>query len=177
MTEPPDLFVRIDDRLIHGQVIMGWVPHLRPKRIVVVSASAASDPTAEAVMAMGVPEEIDFRLVLPEEAEEAIGGGAATLLLAPGPQDLLPLARAGVALGKINVGGVRASDGREFLRDLILTEEDVKAFRTLFELGYECERRMLPGAASLPLRPLLTDGDAEGGRAGPAGEARGGTSA
>ena len=50
--------VRIDDRLIHGQVVEGWLPVLKAQRIVVVCDQAASDETTRALMELSVPQAI-----------------------------------------------------------------------------------------------------------------------
>lgn len=151
------LFVRVDDRLIHGQVIMGWVPFLRPGRIVVVSAEVAADTVATQAMAMGVPEEVEFHVFSPHAAAAGIAGlePAPTLLVVASPVDLLPLARAGASLGTINLGGMRYEGGAEFTSDLFLRPADIEAFGELIGMGFEIERKMIPSAPGEPLAKLM----------------------
>ena len=56
--------VRIDDRLIHGQVVIGWIPHLQAQVVVVACDAAAADATQIMLMEMAMPEEVAL-LVLP----------------------------------------------------------------------------------------------------------------
>ena len=50
--------VRIDDRLVHGQVVEGWIPFLRADVVVVASDSAAADETQVALMRLALPDEV-----------------------------------------------------------------------------------------------------------------------
>lgn len=50
-----DLYVRIDDRLIHGQTIVAWCPTLQIKEIVAVDDVSAKNPMLKTIMTMGVP--------------------------------------------------------------------------------------------------------------------------
>ena len=100
------LFVRVDDRLIHGQVIMGWVP-TSPRRIVVVSAGGLT--RSRAAMAMGVPEG-RVHVFRPRPRRGDRWPRPYSTLRRRLPVDLLPLAQAG-ALGPINLGGCATRAG------------------------------------------------------------------
>ena len=50
------VLVRIDDRLVHGQVVEGWLPHVKADEIAVVSDSAADDPTQQILMQLALPD-------------------------------------------------------------------------------------------------------------------------
>ena len=65
-------FIRIDDRLIHGQVVEGWVPHLKAKHVVVASDDAAGDETAFALMRMALPERIHLAVLTLAQAADFI---------------------------------------------------------------------------------------------------------
>ena len=54
-----DLYVRIDDRLIHGQTIVAWCPTLQIKEIVAVDDVSAKNPMLKTIMTMGVPSTQD----------------------------------------------------------------------------------------------------------------------
>ena len=55
-------FIRIDSRLIHGQVIETWLPHLKIQRIVVADDLAFSDPLVRTAMGLAVPSEVEVLL-------------------------------------------------------------------------------------------------------------------
>ena len=55
---------RIDSRLIHGQVVEAWLPHLRVARVVVADDEASKDPFAKVAYGMAVPPEVEVVLSL-----------------------------------------------------------------------------------------------------------------
>ena len=85
--------LRIDDRLIHGQVVEGWVPFLKVDLVVVVSDAAAGDEVQTALMKMALPASVGL-LVLPVEgAAPALKSpqmaARSALVLVPSPTEAL----------------------------------------------------------------------------------------
>ena len=64
----PITLVRIDDRLVHGQVVEGWLPFLRAQRVLVVSDAAASDETQVMLMQLALPDEVELTVLPVAEA-------------------------------------------------------------------------------------------------------------
>ena len=80
--------LRIDDRLVHGQVVIGWIPHLKAQAVVVASDAAAADATQTMLMEMAMPEEVALHVLPVEEAARRLQDGGdrrRALALAPGP--------------------------------------------------------------------------------------------
>ena len=157
--------VRIDDRLVHGQVVEGWIPFLKAERVLVVSAAAAADETQAALMKMALPEEIGFQVLTVEQAaqQEAFKekGGPRTLVLAPGPLEVLGLLEHGIKFSRINIGGLHYSAGKVQLgRAIFLSGEDLQALKRISRCGVQLEGRALPGEKEVDLLSLL-DGQAE----------------
>ena len=151
--------VRIDDRLIHGQVVIGWIPHLKAQAVVVACDAAAADATQTMLMEMAMPEDVAL-LVLPVEqaARRLADGGDArrALALAPGPQEALRLLELGVKCAAVNVGGLHYTAGRVQLgKAIFLGDADRKALRAISRRGVALEGRALPGDAALDIVALL----------------------
>lgn len=70
-----DLYVRIDDRLIHGQTIVAWCPTLQIKEIVAVDDVSAKNPMLKTIMTMGVPGTYKTHIVTAQEAKEILKTG------------------------------------------------------------------------------------------------------
>jgi len=142
--------LRVDDRLIHGQVVEGWVPHLKVDLVVVVSDAAAADEIQTALMKMALPSSIGL-LVLPvAEAAAALNApqmaARKALVLVPGPVEALALVEKGVAVDRVNVGGLHYTVGKVQLgRALFLDEKDRLALRALAAKGVRLDGRDLPG--------------------------------
>jgi len=125
----PLVLVRIDDRLIHGQVVEGWVPFLKVDIVIVVSDAAAADEIQTALMKMALPPSVGL-LVLP------VGEAAASLksphlaqrsalVLVPGPAEALALVEKGLKVDLVNVGGLHYTVGKvQLRRALFLDEKD-----------------------------------------------------
>jgi len=158
----PVCLARIDDRLVHGQVVEGWIPHLRAERVVVVSDAAAHDETQLALMRMALPDDIDFEALSVDEAARnpAVleSDGKRTLLLAPGPLEILGLLERGVNLARVNVGGLHYSAGKVQLgKAIFLSEEDRRALQRISRRGVVLEGRATPADREVDLLALLED--------------------
>jgi mannose/fructose/N-acetylgalactosamine-specific phosphotransferase system component IIB len=159
----PIVLVRIDDRLIHGQVVEGWLPTLRCKRIIVVSESAASDEMQRQLMRLALPEGVELEVHPPSAAAEAVRAAAAapesTLVLAPGPIEVLALLEGGAEFGSVNVGGMHHEAGRMRIgRAIFLSEADKTALRAIAARGVKLEGRAVPSERGEDVAPLLEEG-------------------
>lgn len=152
--------LRVDDRLIHGQVVEGWVPFLKVDLVIVVSDAAAADEIQTALMKMALPPSVGL-LVLPVmEAAASLKSAQlakrSALVLVPGPAEALALVENGVAVDRINVGGLHYTVGKVQLgRALFLDEKDRLALRALAAKGVRLEGRALPGDAEEDLTAAL----------------------
>ncbi len=143
------VLARIDDRLVHGQVVEGWVPYLRAQLVLVASDAAASDQTQAMLMRLALPESVELAVLPVGEAAKHPALRAEdprrTLLLVPGPTEALRLLRGGAAFAKLNVGGLHYTAGRVQLgKAIFLSEEDKEALREISRLGVAIEGRALP---------------------------------
>lgn len=159
----PLVLVRIDDRLIHGQVVEGWLRVVQADRIVVASDEAAADPLQMSLMGLAVPSEV--RVVVRPVAEVAQALKTAqwakdrVLLLLPGVREARRLVDMGVGLESINLGGMHDAPGRSFVTpSLALSPEDVADLRALLDRDINIETRALPNDERRSLRDVLNNG-------------------
>ena len=152
--------VRIDDRLIHGQVVEGWIPHLKAQLVLVVCDAAVEDELQLSLMRMALPESVDFEALTVARA----AGHAAlkpdfpkrVLLLAPGPQEILALLEAGAGFSVVNVGGLHYTAGKVQLgKAIFLSAEDVAALRAISRRGVKLEGRSLPSEPEEKVMEML----------------------
>lgn len=66
------IYVRVDDRLIHGQTIVAWCPTLSIKEIVAIDDESAKNPMLKSIMTMGVPSSYKTHIVTTEEAKKIL---------------------------------------------------------------------------------------------------------
>ncbi len=147
----PVILARIDDRLIHGQVVVGWCQKLRPDRIVLANDSIAADPWQSRVYGSSVPREIIVSILSLEEAAAklAVGGEfseESVVLLAGNPMDMDAIIASGADVSEVNVGGVHFSTGKvEMLPFVYVDTADLTAMNSLLDKGITLEARQVPG--------------------------------
>ena len=139
--------VRIDSRLVHGQVAAAWVRAIGARHIVVANDEAAKNPMRQRVMRMAVPQgvEVLFRTV-PEAADTLRSlGGDPTLAVVETPADVLALVEAGVRPRAVNVGNLHMAAGKRRVAPAVAVDEgDCVALRALRERGVEVVVRRTP---------------------------------
>ncbi len=154
------VLVRIDDRLIHGQVVESWMKFLKINHVVVVNDFVASDRMQKALFLMAVSDHTKVSILTIAQAKEAIlngqfEGDRAMLLLAS-PGDVLNLINGGVKIREVNVGGMHYSPGKkQILKAISVSEEEVRAFQELDRIGVHLEARMIPDDEKVDIMRLL----------------------
>ena len=152
--------LRVDDRLIHGQVVEGWVPFLKVDLVIVVSDAAAGDEVQTALMKMALPPSVGLLVLGVGEAAAALTSpqlaARSALVLVPGPSEALALIEKGAKVDHVNVGGLHYTVGKVQLgRALFLDEKDRLALRALAAKGIRLEGRALPADAEEDLTAVL----------------------
>lgn len=149
---------RVDDRLIHGQVVVTWSHHLHPARVWVVDDACAHNEWESDLLRACAPD-LEVRVVDVAEAariyaEEASAPGRA-LLLVRTLQSALALVEAGAPIPRFNVGGLHYAAGKDKVNDYVyLDADDRRAARALLERGIALEVQDVPAARPEPLTAL-----------------------
>lgn len=157
----PILLYRVDERLIHGQVVVGWGAKLRPERFIVVDDELSRSEWEQELYLLGVPDGAEAIFLGAREASGRLmewdTSPIRTLLLTRDIPTMLDLARAGDLSGKtVNLGGIHFQAGRdEVLPYLFLDDGDRSALRALAEEGVRISAQDLPGSSEVRLDVLL----------------------
>ncbi|WP_431216360.1 PTS sugar transporter subunit IIB [Puia sp. P3] len=141
--------IRIDDRLLHGQVAFTWTPALNIGCIVVANDRSATDEFLK--MTLGLAKPAGVKLVI-KTIREAIAflndprnQGQSMLVLIDSVKDAHALAAEVAEVRSINFGGIRSKPGaRPVSKAIALTEEDVVLIRELLNKDIELEVRQVP---------------------------------
>ena len=156
--------MRIDDRLIHGQVVVGWGQPLDIGFIVLVDDEVASSDWEQELYRMGVPPEMEVRFasvdeaaaLLPElEADERRG-----IVLTGDIASMRRLVEVNGHIRKVNLGGIHHRAGRvQRLRYVFLAPDEEAELRAMAARGIEITAQDVPSARPVPLVSVL-DGSA-----------------
>lgn len=155
------MLVRVDERLIHGQVSMGWVPVLNIETILIADNRLAGDDWERDLVVSGAPDEVTVQILGIREAGAALTAPQNTrmMVLARGPETMVELMDQGVHFTEINLGGLHFRDGaRRFLDYLFLTPADVTALEELKSRGVQLIAQDLPGHSKVDLNTSLAEG-------------------
>ncbi len=151
---------RLDERLIHGQVVVGWGTFLRIKKIVIASDRVASNPWERELYLSCTPSEIQAAVFSVEKAAAEILNGsfgkANTIILFDSPKDVLKILEKGVKIEFLNLGGMHFKQGREkILSYLYLSEEEIAQLERIITAGVVCKCQDVPSAGIKNLEELL----------------------
>lgn len=154
---------RIDDRLIHGQVVVGWGQPLDIHFIVLVDDAVAASDWEQELYRMGVPPEMEVYFHTAADAIAALPKYQADkrpgLLLTGDIGTMRELVDGGAQIPTVNVGGIHSKPGREQkMRYVFLTKKEEAQLRELAGRGPVVTAQDVPSARAVPLEDLL-EGD------------------
>ncbi|HGM5490265.1 TPA: PTS system mannose/fructose/N-acetylgalactosamine-transporter subunit IIB [Serratia fonticola] len=155
----PINLARIDDRLIHGQVITTWVKNHDIEQILIINDKVAGDSVQQSVITMSAPPELKVQVFGVQKFIEVLKKAEIkrrTMLLFTNSVDVNTLVEGGLKIDKLNVGGMRMQEGRKSLsRAVAVTPEEEQAFRSLLASNIAVEIQMVPKDPVVELKTLI----------------------
>ncbi|ERL45832.1 PTS system mannose/fructose/N-acetylgalactosamine-transporter subunit IIB [Lactiplantibacillus paraplantarum] len=152
--------IRIDDRLIHGQVATRWATGLRVNRIMVIDNDVANDDVQKSILRMAAPSGISTSIITEEKAITNIKAGKydkqRVLLVVRRPRVLLNLVEAGLDIQKINIGNMsNREDTVQVKKSVSLTVEERQDIEALIAKGVKVTAQMVPDDAEADFAKFL----------------------
>ena len=158
--------IRIDDRLVHGQVVEGWLKPLSIDTVVLCSDEIYCDETSKTLFGISLPSHVKLKcLSIQQTAEEIVHGEYeknSVLILIASLKDLYNLVKKiqeklpGYKLPNVNIGGIRHTYGRkQIYKALFLNKEDIEIIKKLDELGVLLEYYVLPNDQKVSLNDKI----------------------
>ena len=134
--------LRIDDRLIHGQVATSWAKAVKCEAIFAISDEVAEAALRRELLLQIAPAHLKAYVIPVEKAIKVYHNpkyaGKNILWLVTKPADVVRLVEGGVKIDKVNVGGMTYKDGNKQLSDAVTVgKADVEAFKKLLDLGID----------------------------------------
>lgn len=136
--------IRIDERLIHGQVTLGWSRTVSANLILAANDLVAKDTFQKKLMMMAAPVGATVEIYSIDEVVEKLNANAwpnaTILLLVRNPIDMVRLLEKGIKVDKVNVGGVRSPGASiKLTKEVSATPEELEAWKKLDEEGIRIE--------------------------------------
>jgi PTS system mannose-specific IIB component len=156
--KPSVALVRVDNRLVHGQVLEAWLPALDAHGVLVADDEAAGNVLARSAMALAIPPRVKFEVLRLDAAADALKPGGKgppsprTLILLRDVRDAAALHEKGVELPQLNLGNVHFAAGRKQVSpSVFLDASEVQTLSALAQAGTQVEIRAVPTDAPLTL--------------------------
>ena len=152
---------RVDERLVHGQVIASWTKIHAVKSILVIDDQLAKDSFLSTVLSMAAPAGVKVELITVAQAAERVdkendGTGLNTMLLFKSPKYALDLIEQGVALKELNIGNMGAGPGRKAIsRNVYASPAEVEMFKTMLSKGVDVYLQMVQQEPRTPIAGKL----------------------
>lgn len=145
--------VRLDDRLVHGQIINNWCTYEDITEIIVVNKEVASNEMRKTIIEMSVPEGINIQFcdvsdaldIYEEECEYE-----SLMIVFGNPFEILEFIEMGGKLKSINIGGMSFKKGRRRCSTAVyVSEEEMEVLKKIGDKNIELETRILPTDKSI----------------------------
>lgn len=152
--------VRIDDRLIHGQVATRWTKETNVSRIIVVSDEVANDHVRKTLLTQVAPPGVTAHVVDVDKMVRVWNnpkyGQDRVMLLFTNPTDVLRIVEQGVDVKSVNIGGMAFRQGKTQVNNAVsVDDKDIAAFRKLNERNIELEVRKVSNDPKLNMMDLI----------------------
>ncbi len=144
------LWVRIDNRLIHGQVIEAWLPHAGAATIIVANAEVAGDSHQQEILSLAIPQNASRLFVHVERTQAALlqpalGRNQGALILFSNCADARRAFERGFSFQRLNVGNIHYRPGKKQISPSVaLSDEDESCLRFFSQRGVELDFRCVP---------------------------------
>lgn len=160
------VLVRVDSRLLHGQVATAWTKSTQPNRIIVVSDAVSKDDLRKKLIEQAAPPGVKANVIPVEKmieiAKDPRFGNTKALLLFENPQDVLRAVEGGVDIEEVNVGSMAHSVGKVVVSKVLsMGQADVDAFENLKAKGVKFDVRKVPNDSSANMEDILKKAKSE----------------
>ena len=141
--------MRVDERLIHGQIAFAWTNAIGANCIFVVNDDAANSPFRKSSLKLATPPGVKLVIKNVNDAKAALSGDAIDkynfFLIVDNVKDALELAKSSDKIKHLNLGNIKLADGKKQITNSVyLSEEEFEYIEALKKIGVEVECRAIP---------------------------------
>ena len=142
------VLTRVDDRLLHGQVVVSWIPFAKADEVLIVDNEYAEDEFMSALLKNAAPENIKVKVLNVKRAADYLktdDDGSRILILSRYIENVNELIKLNTAINYVNVGGLGSSKDRErYLNSIHLSKDELNILKEIAKKNIVVEIKMLP---------------------------------
>jgi mannose/fructose/N-acetylgalactosamine-specific phosphotransferase system component IIB len=151
---------RIDDRLIHGQVVLSWVKYLKSERIILCDNEVFENTWEKELYVSCVPNSLECIVFNTIDTTDYIlhhiTRPEKTIVLVKSPAVLREITDYGFVPGKVNIGGIHYAEKRkEYLPYIFLSDDDVADIKFLTQKGISIYCQDVPTSKKYNILDLI----------------------
>ena len=153
----PIIFARVDDRLIHGQIVQAWLPELTIDEVLIPCQKGKESCLNRGLLRLSLPYEYDLSVLdFVSAARHVATSKKRIFLLMANLQEAKELIANGVQIKSLNIGGMHFKEGAQKLADHVFLDEQDKHFlKIIWDLGISIETRAVPNSSSISISEAL----------------------
>lgn len=152
--------LRVDDRLLHGQVAVTWVGAVAPDAILIANDEAATNEMSKLALKMAKPAGVKLAIKTVDEGAALLNNPNAQktkiFVIVRTIQDALKLVKTTNQIHRVNIGGVKNKEGGKMIAAAVcLDDQDLKDLKELKTLVNDLELRMVPSESRTNIDKFL----------------------
>lgn len=153
-------FIRIDHRLLHGQVVFSWSKSLQINRILVVNDEAANDEFKKMSLELSKPQGIKLNIFTVENTLTKISKIEALseniMMIFGNTKDVRQFCESYSNVKEINYGGIIKKEGtKQFSNAIFLTENEIEDAKVLKSMGIKQFMQQVPTSKKEDLNTMI----------------------
>ncbi len=153
------VLIRVDDRLIHGQILESWIPYLKAQCVVVANDMLSEDQFQMAILSMAVPERIKLRMVGVESVKDLSEDpellNKTTLIIVSSVLDAYRIVQKGIP-ARINLGNMRSSGcDKQLMHSFWVNKEDILMLKEMIAQGISINLQSVPREKEIDINHIL----------------------
>ena len=153
----PIIFARVDDRLIHGQIVQAWLPELNVDEVVIPCTKHRASLLNKTLLRLSLPFEYTLTILDSHAAVQYARKSKKRIFLLMGTlQEMADLIEDGLQIKSINIGGMHFKEkAQKLAENVFLDAQDKHLLKIINGLGIRIETRSVPNATSITLTEVL----------------------
>lgn len=154
------VLARIDDRLIHGQVITAWIKTIKAQSILIIDEALSNNIMMQRIYKASAPTNIELVIKTPADAVEWLSEdnpkGNDVIILVKTPERLEELVDQGINIKKIILGGMGSNNTRkQFVKNVFANDDEVGCMKRLIDHGVEIVFQLVPDDKPIDLLKIM----------------------
>mgnify|MGYP005771069993 CR=1 FL=1 len=154
------VLARVDERLIHGQVMTSWLKLSSANVILVIDAASATNSFLKRILFAAAPKDVELLVMTEAEAavylKEDSPPDEKVLVLAKVPKPFLEMVDSGVTISELILGNMGGAAGRKrFNRSISASADEVQCFKDLVDRGVHVYCQMVPSDPKEDVKKIL----------------------